>query len=323
MPPECEEIEDHGVPEKISCIDGRIKEHLRIPAPATLCGRRTMVNKLWCQEAARKWFYKKDQSLHSRLLSEPKCQKHVATWYLLYRWLIFMAWACIVVCSIFEFGSYKPMVVYDKWPIYLTNWDLILGVSQALLGGFLVLRRWKLQKVSDFDPSALMLGLIDRVYWFLYVVTTSIAFGVTITYWCSIFDPRIHYLDPLNIMLHICNSILMIIDFCITSIPFRLRNFWWCLIIVFLYTMFSLIYYFAGGVDKNGYHYIYKILDWKKPVQASLICVGEGIFITILHSLMCFLEKVKDRLYLKIDKKLGRPYTETHMSSVEKHADIV
>lgn len=38
MPPECEEIEDHGVPEKISCIDGRIKEHLRIPAPATLCG---------------------------------------------------------------------------------------------------------------------------------------------------------------------------------------------------------------------------------------------------------------------------------------------
>lgn len=87
--------------------------------------------------------------------------------------------------------------------------------------------------------------------------------------------------------------------------------------------MFSLIYYFAGGVDKNGYHYIYKILDWKKPVQASLICVGEGIFITILHSLMCFLEKVKDRLYLKIDKKLGRPYAETHMSSVEKHADIV
>ena len=38
MPPECEEIEDRGVPEKISCIDGRIKEHLRFASPTLLCG---------------------------------------------------------------------------------------------------------------------------------------------------------------------------------------------------------------------------------------------------------------------------------------------
>lgn len=282
-----------------------------------------MVNKLWCQEAARKWFYKKDQPPHPRIFSEPKCQKHVATWYLLYRWLIFMAWACIIVCSIFEFGSYQPVPAYNTWPIYLTNWDLMLGLSQAFLGGFLVLRRWKLQKVSDFDPSTLIVGSIDKVYWFLYVVTTSTAFGVTITYWCSIFDPRIHHLDPLNVMLHICNSILMIIDFCITSIPFRLRNFWWSLIIVILYVIFTIIYYLAGGLDKYGYHYIYKILDWKKPVQASLVCIGEAIFITILHSLIYFLEKIKNRLYLKIDKKLGRPYAETQTFSAEKCADIV
>ncbi|XP_061931069.1 uncharacterized protein LOC107994344 [Apis cerana] len=144
MPPECEEIEGHE--EKTSCIDGRIKEHLQFSPTFTLCGRRTMVNKIWCQEGAKKWFFKKNQPLHPRVLSEPKCQKYVATWYLLYRWLIFMAWACIVICSIFEFGSYKPMLAYDKWPIYMTNWDLVLGFTQALLGGFLVLRRWNLQK---------------------------------------------------------------------------------------------------------------------------------------------------------------------------------
>ncbi|XP_017790762.1 PREDICTED: protein rolling stone-like [Habropoda laboriosa] len=324
MPPECLDVEERSssVQEKISCIDGRIKE-LPFTPPARLCGRRAMVNKLWCQEVARKWFYRKGEPPHPRSLSEPRCQRHVASWFLLYRWLIFLGWAVIIVCSIFEFGSVKPMPLYDKWLIYLTNWDLVLGLCQALLGGFLVSRRWKQQKVSDFDPSTLVLGSIDRVYWFLYVVTTTTAFGVTITYWCSIYDPSIHHLDPLNIMLHVCNSILMVIDFCVTSIPFRLRNFWWCLTIVFFYVIFSIVYYLAGGLDKNGYHYIYKIIDWKKPLQTTLVCIGEAIFITILYSLMCFLERLKDKLYLKVDKKLGTAYTETQMSNTEKSADIV
>ncbi|XP_076165028.1 protein rolling stone isoform X2 [Ptiloglossa arizonensis] len=286
------------------------------------CGscRRAMVNKFWCQEVARKWFYKKDEPPHARHFSEPKCQKHVATWYLLYRWLIFTAWASIIVCSIFEFGSYKPMAAYDKWPIYLTNWDLVLGLSQALLGGLLASRRWKLQKVSDFNPSILTLGLTERAYWFLYVVTMNIALGVTVSYWCSIYDPKIHHLDPLNIMLHVCNSILMIIDFCVTNIPFRLKNFWWCLTIVFGYTIFSLIYFFAGGLDKNGYHYIYKILDWKKPVQATLVCLGEAVFITVLYSVVCLLEQIKHRVYVKIGIK---SIIETQNSVTEKRADIV
>ncbi|XP_076637220.1 protein rolling stone isoform X2 [Colletes latitarsis] len=283
-------------------------------------GRRAMVNKLWCQEVARKWFYKKDEPPHARLFSEPKCQKHVATWYLLYRWLIFMAWACIVVCSIFEFGSYNPMGAYDTWPIYLTNWDLVMGLSQALLGGLLVSRRWKLQKIPDFNPSTLTSGLTEKAYWFLYVVTTNIALGVTITYWCSIYDPKIHRLDPLNIMLHVCNSILMVIDFCVTNVPFRLRNIWWCFTIMFGFIVFSVIYYLAGGLDKNGYHYIYKILDWKKPVQTTLVCIGETLFITVLYSVVCLLEHTKHRIYLKIGIK---SLDETQNSISEKRADIV
>ncbi|KZC06281.1 PREDICTED: protein rolling stone-like [Dufourea novaeangliae] len=320
MPPECEEIEGREAPEKISCLDGRIKDHLRFATNATLCGRRVMVNKIWCQDLARKWFYRKEEPPHARLLTEPKCQKHVANWYLIYRGLIFMAWAVIVVCSIFEFGSFNPMVMYDKWPIYLTNWDLALGLGQASLGLFLVSRRWKLQKLADFDPGYLVLGITERIYWFLFVVTMNIAIVVTITYWCSVYDPKIHHLDPLNVMLHICNSILMFVDFCVTSIPFRLRNFWWCLTIAFLYVMFSLVYYTAGGLDRFGYHYIYKILDWKKPLQATLVCVGEAIFISILYSIMCLLEKVKHRVYGKIG---GRSFDLTQSSIVDKRADIV
>lgn len=283
-----------------------------------------MVNKFWCQEVARKWFHKEDEPPHSRFLTEPKCQRHVTTWYLLYRWMIFLAWSCIIICSIFEFGSYEPNVaaMYNKWPIYLTNWDLMLGLGQALLGGYLVSRRWRQQRISDSDDPS-KLGFIDRVYWFLYVVTTNTALVVTITYWSSIYDPTIHYLDPLNVMLHICNTILMLLDYCVTSIPFRLRYFWWSLTIVFVYTVFSIIYYLAGGLDKNGYHYIYKILDWKKPVPTSFVCIGQAVFITIVHSLMCFLENVKNKLYLKVDRKFGNSYAETEACSAKKRANIV
>lgn len=285
-----------------------------------------MVNKLWCQEVARNLFQKKEAPPHARVFSEPKWEAYVSTWYLVYRSLIFLAWAAIIVCSIFEFGSFKPLVMYDKWPIYLTNWDLVLGLSQAAFGILLVVKRWRLQKIPGFDPSTLKLGSLERVYWFLNVVTTNIALGVTISYWCSVYNPKIHNLDPLNIMLHVCNSILMIIDLCITNIPFRLRCFWWCLTIVFFYIIFSVIYYGAGGLDKYGYHYIYKILDWKKPLPTLLVCMGEVMFITVLHLIICFLSKMKDRVYNKISIKLGRPLPEmesNNKSTMEKTADIV
>lgn len=284
-----------------------------------------MVNKLWCQDVARKWFYRKVEPPHARVFTEPKFQPQVANWYLLYRWMIFAAWAIIILCSVFEFGSYKPEFYYDKWPIYLTNWDLILGSSQALLGGILVSRRWKMQKLTAFDPNNLKLGSAERFYWFLYVVTTDIAIGVTICYWFTVYNPEIHHIDPLNIMLHVCNSILMVIDLCITSIPFRLRNFWWCFSIVIFYLIFSVIYYSAGGLDKYGYHYIYKILDWKKPTRTFLICVGGLAFITVVHCILCLLERFRDHFYDRVAKKLGKvpASVENDRVTAAKQAEIV
>ncbi|XP_031833894.1 protein rolling stone isoform X2 [Nomia melanderi] len=296
------------------------KRFLFLLLQCTSC-RRAMVNKIWCQDVVRKLFHRKEEPLpHGRLFSEPKCQKHVATWYLLYRGLIFAAWVTIMVCSIFQFGTVSTTILDNKWPIFLTNWDLVLGVSQALFGLFLTSRRWKLQKASDFDSRGLTLGLTEKVYWFLFVVTMNTALCVSITYWCGVYDPKIHHLDPLNYMLHVCNSILMIIDFVVTSIPFKLKNFWWCLTIVFLYVTFSLIYYLAGGLDRNGHHYIYKILDWKKPLQTTWVCIVEAVFTIVVHFIICLLDGVKHRLYAKAGRK-SFDLTQTPVS--EKRTDIV
>lgn len=267
-----------------------------------------MVSKFWCHEIGRRWRQAgKQEPPRARLLTEPKCQSHVATWYLFYRWIIFLVWASFVICSVFEFGSYKPLFQYEKWLIYLTNWDVVLGFTQALIGGILVSKRWRSQKISGFDPCGLKLESTERLYWFLYVVTTNLAIGVTLCYWVAVYNPEIHQLDPLNIMMHVCNSLLMLVDFVVTSIPFRLRNFWWCLSIAVFYVIFTAIYYVAGGLDKHGYHYIYKILDWKRPPRTLLVCAGGFTFVTVLHCVTCMLVDVRDLVYRKIAEKLGRP----------------
>lgn len=280
-----------------------------------------MVSKLWCQEIGRKWRQRRQEPPHARLLTEPKCQPRVAAWYLAYRWTVCLLWACFVVCSVLDIGSYQPLHMYDKWPIYLTNWDIALGFAQALVGGVLVSRRWRLQRgtSSDFDPTrCLRFGFAERLYWFLYVVTTNIAIGVTVTYWVAVHDPKIHSIDPLNIMIHVCNSLLMLIDLFVTSIPFRLRNFWWCLSIVMFYIIFSVIYYAAGGLDKHDCHYIYKILDWKKPVRTVLVCAGGLTFVTLLHCVTCMLAEARDRLYRKIAGRLGGEEAESRTATDDK-----
>lgn len=180
---------------------------------------------------------------------------------------------------------------------------MIFGFTQALIGGILVSKRWRLQKISGFDPCSLKLESTERLYWFLYVVTTNMAIGVTATYWFAVYNPEIHQLDPLNIMMHVCNSILMLIDLFVTSIPFRLQNFWWCISIIFFYMIFSVIYFAVGGLDKNGYHYIYKILDWKKPVLSSLVCIGGLTFVAVVHCIVCMLANIRDHIYRKTVKK--------------------
>lgn len=74
MPPECEEIEDHGVPEKISCIDGAMKEYLRFQAFPTLCGANIYPRSSFASAfffllaiTSRRSSYSEDFNLHSLL----------------------------------------------------------------------------------------------------------------------------------------------------------------------------------------------------------------------------------------------------------------
>ncbi|XP_035732858.1 protein rolling stone-like isoform X1 [Vespa mandarinia] len=325
MPSKCNNKDNNqDLPERTSCIGDRIKDPL-VSLAVTTIGRQAMLNKFWNYEILQKYFHTKSEPPHVQLFSQPKCQIYVATWYLLYRWLVFIAWISIIFCSIFEFGSYEPLFKWQKWPIYLTNWDLLLGVTQAFLGAIIVFRRWRQQKDADFNPYNMKLTMLEKSYWIFYTVTSTLAVGVTITYWTAVYNPKIHHIDPLNILLHVCNSILMFIDLSITSVPLYMKNVWWCLIIILFYVIFSVIYYAAGGLDKYGYHYIYKILDWEKPGQTLIICIAGMAFIILMHLILCFFSKARDWLYARIAKKFHNipSMTKIDYTVTKKEAEIV
>ncbi|XP_011498754.1 PREDICTED: protein rolling stone-like isoform X2 [Ceratosolen solmsi marchali] len=265
---------------------------------ANICSRRrAMVKKVWCRELFGKFLQVRYEPTQARYFSEPKCQDTVRLWYLAYRYLIFCLWLLIILCSVFEIGSVNPLGLLEKWPIYLTNWDLILGLVQSFLACVLVTRRSRYQEQPGFDASSLYYGKLEKFYWFMYVVTSSLALGVTITYWALIHDPAIHHVDVLNILIHVANSLLMIVDLCVTSVPFEFRCFWWCPFFVNFYLIFSIVYYLAGGLDKNGQHRIYNILDWEKPIMTLLICAGGLTFLVITHCLLCILARLRNHVY--------------------------
>ncbi|XP_046603859.1 protein rolling stone-like [Neodiprion virginianus] len=273
-----------------------------------------MVKKFRWQEIRRK-LWSPAEPPAPRVFSEPQWQGHVSLWYFLYRWFVFGCWIGIIVCSLFDIGSRHPEARKETWPIYLTHWDLVLGVSQAFLGAILVSRRRNQERRSSFDVDALTLGKIERMYWVLYTVTSSLAICVTITYWGAIYDPRIHAKDPLNFMLHLFNTILMLVDLLVVGVPLRFEHVWWALACVVLYVIFTIFYYLAGGLDKHGYHYIYKILDWEQPGRTTLVCLGGFAFLVIVHCILCSLARL--RVYVRA-KAVGTMATATISQTAAK-----
>lgn len=239
----------------------------------------------------------------AQALSQPHCQSKVKFWYVVYRWLLFLCWKVVILCSVLEIGTSDKAPSQKTWLIYLTNWDLVLGATQSLLGAIVVTRRRRLQNNFYFDADQMQLGIFEKLFWFLHVVTVTLALSVTIIYWTLVHDPEIHSVDPLNILIHGFNSVLMMVDFFIAGVPFEMKTIWWCPVVMSSYVTFNFVYYLSGGQDKFGNHFVYKILDWKKPNETLTICFGVFLFVVTIHSFLCCLAWFRDLACRSVFKK--------------------
>ncbi|XP_034830591.1 protein rolling stone-like isoform X1 [Maniola hyperantus] len=201
-----------------------------------------------------------------------------ATFYLLYRWLLFLtvlsigisSFACQRLPRLYE--GPKVQLNYFKWFIYFTNWGYLLIVLQAGLA-LAVVHRYKNQKSFNLPsedegipmPRRQRTPALCRAYWLAHTIATDLAFVITLIYWTLVHDPRIHEINTLNLLVHGGNSLVMLLELALTAHPVRAAHALFGAGAGLAYGVFSAFYWAVGGTDRIGLPAIYPALDWNKP----------------------------------------------------------
>jgi phosphotransferase system glucose/maltose/N-acetylglucosamine-specific IIC component len=95
----------------------------------------------------------------------------------------------------------------------------------------------------------------------------------------------------------------MMIELLVASHPMYIFHFIYAIASGMVYLIFSIIYYAAGGVDAVGNNFIYHVLKWEKPGSASSVAIGIVVLAIFLHIITCIIQKLRYRLYKKLNKK--------------------
>lgn len=194
--------------------------------------------------------------------------------YAIYRWLHL----CLLLSALLLSLLSKDQGLPGRWPIFLTNWALLLYLTQASLAVRIVTPAYVAAKKGE--PIKESTKLLE-VYSALHSTSVVIALGVTVIYWSFVYDPEIHQMDLVNVTVHAINSVIMIVDLALVSQPVKLKNIIYPPLFTLVYTVFNVIYYLCGGTDRKGNHYVYKVLSWNTPISASLFVLG-GIFLLVI-----------------------------------------
>lgn len=112
----------------------------------------------------------------------------------------------------------------------------------------------------------------------------------------------------LDFLVHGMNSIAMLLELLVVLHPMYILHVIYSLLIGLIYLIFTLIYYAAGGTDKHGNSYIYKILNWDNPGATMIIVVGIIVLAVILHSSACIIQIVRVKCH-KIMTRNQKIYT--------------
>lgn len=221
----------------------------------------------------------------------------------------FLSW---VIYSGFNDGDY--------WFLYLGNWVLTFVTAHFMLAMFITThyccgagveddpagygpRRFKSEtyivglssedegdedgegtsyaKAEDDDNE---LTFFYKALWVFFTIASVNSLVVTITYWSAVHSGV--EIDGLVVNEYIVATVFMLIEVVISNIPVRVLHFVYSHVFGSIYVLFTVIYWAAGGKDKDGNHYIYKSLDYQKHPGAAIFTV---FFVLIILQFMLHL----------------------------------
>ena len=151
----------------------------------------------------------------------------------------------------------------------------------------------KLSKYQVYDKPAGCCGVqkdgtvwYQKVQWVLFSIGAEAAILVTILYWSLLY--RGGNVSQINLVTHTLNGVMALLDMAITGIPVRILHVVYPLIFCGSYSVFTGVYYGAGGVGiVANQTYIYPALDYESsPGFASgLIIAVNFVACPLIHLL--------------------------------------
>jgi hypothetical protein len=138
--------------------------------------------------------------------------------------------------------------VYNKGKLKISLLDVLLYLKMK--------RKWKYCFKSSIFASLHINSIIVVEF------TVRQKSLINVLFLCFL---DLHELDFGNIHGHVMNTVLVVIDLLVTAHPVRLLHCVHPIGLTACYTLFSFVYYCAGGTNKRGDYRIYPFLNWQKP----------------------------------------------------------
>ncbi|CAH0592662.1 unnamed protein product [Chrysodeixis includens] len=201
-----------------------------------------------------------------------------------------LVWALFVMFwSIAYFWGPK-----DMFFLYMTHWGLAFIVLESIFGIFVAIGR------RGLTDATFGLPWYVKTYWILYNITIPVAFLITVFYW-GILRTSVNTVNfapnpVLDVMLHGVNSGVMLVELVCSAHPSRLLHIMQPLYFAGAYMLFSVIYFFAGGLDPWGNPFIYPVVDWSKPEQTMVVITLTALFLALMHLLVVGIAAARDAI---------------------------
>ncbi|XP_066283086.1 uncharacterized protein [Branchiostoma lanceolatum] len=136
--------------------------------------------------------------------------------------------------------------------------------------------------------------------WVLFTVPAICAPPITVVFW-SFLKPSGSSIVIGDILLHAMNSVTVFLEVFISGLPVRLLHSVYPILFLLWYTVFNLVYVYAGGTDLNGNNYIYNIFDFKgNPLLTAGLVVAVAGLLLVSHGIVFFLSLLRDKILVSI-----------------------
>jgi len=194
--------------------------------------------------------------------------------YLAFRATLLVVWFGCTIWSFVEWVSVLGLGV-GYWFTKLTHWGAMLQVIYFAFGAFSTYKAIYGRRPDGLGEAT---PWFVRVTWFLAALAPVVAFIVLVLYWALVFDDSSSPTFT-QVLMHGGNFLAALLDLMTTRTPHYIAHVYVPMAFGITYTLFTLIYYAAGGTFEDGVSpYIYPAIDWTNSSGTSSL-LGLVVFV--------------------------------------------